>query len=97
MGQHPQPWQPSTQLVTQRRQRLLCCLILFDYLILEMNIKFNDQFSLRNSDLVYIKRKNNIRIRYLKLLETVLNFELISLKNIYKGEKKNKEYRNYIH
>lgn len=58
-----------------------------------MNIKFNDQFSLGNSDLVYMKRKNNIRAGYLKLLETVLNFELISLKNISNGEKRTKNIK----
>lgn len=58
-----------------------------------MNIKFNDQFSLGNSDLVYMKRKNNIRVGYLKLLETVLNFELISLKNISNGEKRTKNIK----
>lgn len=58
-----------------------------------MNIKFNDQFSLGNSDLVYVKRKNNIRVGYLKLLETVLNFELISLRNISKGEKRTKNIK----
>lgn len=52
-----------------------------------MKINFNDQFSLGNSDLVHIEGKENARVRYLKLLET-LNFKITSLKNISKGEKK---------
>lgn len=39
-----------------------------------MKINFNDQFSLGNSDLVHREGRENTRVRYLKLFET-LNFK----------------------